>query len=349
MDVREAELFAALDRFESGDRPGGLQALERVVATQPRFRAARLIHASLVETGDLGKTRVDLTPRTKPTLLEDPTDEAYARLSYWLRRPPPGHLPEVLIEAAPDRTRVAVADATHSRLYLFGWSDGHWTMRADWYTSIGRGGTAKRREGDRKTPLGVYFVTMWVADQYLSEYYGAGALGLSYPNGWDRRRQRDGYGIWIHGEPRGLRSRPPGWSLGCLVISNAALKSLAEAIGEQSIPVIIADRLHWLAPHEHARHRDEWRKRVAALSGRSVPRRDLGIYGYPVGAADKSAMFLVEFRAGREGGRRWRQYWRESGDGTWRLAHEGPASFSEIHFEGLPRRMPPNGVRRYIP
>ena len=70
-----------------------------------------------------------------------------------------------------------VADAAHARLYLFDWSDGHWTMRADWYASIGRGGTAKRREGDRKTPLGVYFVNMWVADKYLSSTTAPGPSG----------------------------------------------------------------------------------------------------------------------------------------------------------------------------
>ena len=349
VDVRESALFAALDRFDTGDRPGGLDALERIVAEHPGFRAARLIHASLVETGDIDATLTALVPRTEWTLLEDPTDEAHARLSYWFRRPRPGHLPDVLIEAAPYRTKVVVADAAHSRLYLFDWSGGRWTMRADWYTSIGRGGTVKRREGDRKTPLGVYFVTMWVADKYLSEYYGAGALGLNYPNGWDRHRDRDGYGIWIHGEPRGLGSRPPRWSLGCLMVSNAAMKSLVEAIDDQSIPVIIGEGLRWLAPSEHARHRDEWRARVASLNGRAGSGRDAGIYGYPVGPAERSTMFLVEFLAGGEGGRRWRQYWQETEDGAWRIAHEGPASFREVHFEGLPKRMPPSGIRRYVP
>ena len=106
--------------------------------------------------------------------MKEPRGEAHARLAYWFDRPGPGHLPEVLIAAAADRTKVVVADTARSRLYLFDRSGGDWQLWGDWYTSIGRGGTAKRREGDDKTPLGVYFVTMWVGDRYLPELYGAG-------------------------------------------------------------------------------------------------------------------------------------------------------------------------------
>ena len=349
LDIREAQLFEALDRFDAGDRSGGLEALHHVTENYPDFRAARLIQGSLLETENLGAALVALTPRRVPSLLEEPTDEAYSRLSYWFDRPPPGHLPDVLIEAAPDRTKVLVADTAHSRLYLFDWSDGGWTKSGDWYASSGRGGPAKRREGDLKTPLGVYFVTMWVADRYLPDLYGAGALGLNYPNEWDLRRQRNGYGIWIHGEPHGLKSRPPRWSQGCLIISNLAIETLVAAIEEQSIPVIIGDRLRWLAPRDHESRRDEWTARIVSLNGARKANHNLGIYGYPVNPGETSNMILVEFHAEREGGSRWWQYWRENRAGVWRIAHEGPASFGEIHLKGLPPRMPPAGIDRYTP
>lgn len=349
LEVRETELFAALDRFRAGDRSGALDALDRVTDSYPNFRAARLIKSSLHETSDLRATLIDLTPRAVFSLLEDPTDEAYSRLSYWFERPPPGHLPAVLIDAAPDRTKVMVADTAHSRLYLFDWTEEGWTMQGDWYASVGRGGSAKRREGDLKTPLGVYFVTMWVAGRYLPDLYGAGALGLNYPNEWDRRRQRDGFGIWIHGEPRGVKSRPPRWSQGCLVVSNPALENLVKEIEEQSIPVIIGDGLRWLAPNDHKIRREEWRARIASLNDGNQGNGGLGIYGYPVGPGKEFSMVLAEFRTGPKDTGRWWQYWREHRDGVWRIAHEGRASFDEIHLQGLPPRMPPAGVDRYDP
>ena len=349
MEAREAKLFEALDRFGAGDRAGGFEALGRVTASYPDFRAARLIRESLLETESPEAALVALTPRPMLSLLEDPTDEAYSRLSYWFGRPRPGHLPSVLIEPAEDRTKVVVADTAHSRLYLFDWSDNDWTMQGDWYASIGRGGSAKRREGDLKTPLGVYFVTMWLEGRYLSDMYGAGALGLNYPNDWDRRRQRDGFGIWIHGEPRGTTSRPPRWSQGCLIVSDPAIEALVEAIGQQSIPVIIGERLRWLAPGVHASRRNEWRTRMASLNGRRTAHGGLGIYGYPVGVGGTSTMVLTEFRIGPGDGSRWWQYWREHTDGVWRVAHEGPASFDDIHLQGLPKRIPPNALDRYVP
>ena len=349
MDLREAELFAALDHFDAGDRPGGLESLYQVTANYPDFLAARIIQASLLNTEDLTETLLHLAPRADSSPMKEPRDEAYARLSYWFDRPGPGYLPDVLIEAGSDRMKVVIADTARSRLYLFDRSDGQWLMLGDWYASIGRGGTAKRREGDDKTPLGVYFVTMWVGDRHLPELYGAGALGLNYPNEWDERRRRNGYGIWIHGEPRGLKSRAPRWSRGCLTISNLALDAVARATGERSIPVIIGERLRWLELDEHESHRNDWLARISYLNGGEGVHRSLGIYGYPVAAGDESTMILVEFRNGRTGGRRWWQYWRENGDGVWRIAHEGPAAFRAIHHKGLPPRMAPGGLHRYAP
>ena len=246
VDTREARLFDALDRFDAGDRPSGFRGLDRLVGEHPDFRAARLIRESLIETENLEETLAALTPRPVVSLLEDPTDEAYSRLSYWFNRPPLGHLPDVLIEAVPGRSKVVIADTARSRLYLFDRSEAGWAMQGDWYTSIGRGGTAKRREGDLKTPLGVYFVTMWVAGRHLSELYGAGALGLNYPNGWDQRRRRDGFGIWIHGEPRGSRTtcrrssgRKASWrcSIGVAISpSSAGRRSAATSSGQPSAP-----------------------------------------------------------------------------------------------------------------
>ena len=349
MGLREAELFAAFDRFDRGERSAGLEALYQVTANYPEFLAARIIQASLLKTESLGGTLVELASRSGSGPIRESRDEAFARLSYWFDRPPPGYLPDVLIEAAPDRRKVVVADTSRSRLHLFERTDAGWAMVGDWYASIGKGGTDKRREGDKKTPLGVYFVTMWVKDRYLPELYGAGALGLNYPNGWDERLQRDGHGIWIHGEPRSLKSRPPRWSRGCLTVSNPALETLVRAIARESVPVIIGGRLRWLAPGEHERHRDEWLARIARLNGGEGAHRGLGIYGYPVHAGEASTMVLVEFAAADAGGQRWWQYWRENGDGMWHIAHEGLAGFRKIHHKGLPPRMPSGGLLRYAP
>jgi len=42
----------------------------------------------------------------------------------------------------------------------------------------------------------------------LSDFYGAGAYPVNFPNIWDRRKQRSGHGIWLHGLPKGIASEP---------------------------------------------------------------------------------------------------------------------------------------------
>ena len=95
---------------------------------------------------------------------------------------------------------------------------------ADYYISLGKNGIEKTREGDQKTPLGVYHVTANLPRKKLTDFYGAGAFPINYPNEWDRRQGRNGYGIWLHGMPSDIYSRPPRASDGCIVLTNQDLE-----------------------------------------------------------------------------------------------------------------------------
>ncbi|MCP4302937.1 MAG: hypothetical protein GY783_20320, partial [Gammaproteobacteria bacterium] len=52
------------------------------------------------------------------------------------------------------------------------------------YMSIGENGDGKQRNGDRRTPLGIYFVTEQLDTSKLHEKYGVTAFSLDYPNAW---------------------------------------------------------------------------------------------------------------------------------------------------------------------
>src|SRR4029077_15203825 len=108
----------------------------------------------------------------------------------------------------------------------------------------------KTREGDQKTPIGVYHVTANLPRQKLSDFYGAGAFPINYPNAWDRRLGRNGHGIWLHGTPSDTYSRPPRASDGCIVLANADLEAVARKLQIGSTPVVIADALDWARPGE---------------------------------------------------------------------------------------------------
>jgi murein L,D-transpeptidase YafK len=162
----------------------------------------------------------------------------------------------------PNQKYAVVVDAGRSRIYLYRNDDGvpHYVL--DYYATIGRLGFDKVREGDQRTPLGVYFVTGHMPREQLdrtmgarAELYGVGAWPLSYPNDWDRQQGRTGGGIWLHGVPYDTYSRAPNASNGCVALSNSDLEALGAYLGPGT-PVVITPRIEWIATSEWQARRD---------------------------------------------------------------------------------------------
>jgi murein L,D-transpeptidase YafK len=84
----------------------------------------------------------------------------------------------------------------------------------------------------------------------LPDLYGAGALPINYPNARDKRKQRTGDGIWIHGTPCYTYNRSPWASNGCIVLSNPDFLHIGNFIKpEISTPVVVAEQVNWIS-HE---------------------------------------------------------------------------------------------------
>ena len=119
---------------------------------------------------------------------------------------------------------------------------------ADFYVTIGKAGAGKQKEGDNRTPIGIYTISGFKSPRELTDFYGGGAFTLSYPNEWDTRQGRNGHGIWIHGSPSSTYSRTPRASEGCVVLANDDLTRLGQYIQTGKTPVIIAEQVEWVAP-----------------------------------------------------------------------------------------------------
>jgi murein L,D-transpeptidase YafK len=267
-DIGEVDrLFAdSLMEIRQNRLDSALSSINRLLERYPNFRLAQLVK------GDL------LLARAKPLATignalggnaqqADLREEAKVRIQAISDPISPTLIPEELLSLSSDIRYAMAVDASRARLYVFENTDQGPRRVADYYVTMGKLGIGKNREGDKRTPIGVYTITSFKPDGELEELYGIGAYPLSYPNEWDIRSQRNGFGIWLHGVPRNTYSRPPKASDGCVVLSNEDLMQLGRYITIGKTPVIIAPSLTWSDPESLAVARDElnesienWRK-----------------------------------------------------------------------------------------
>lgn len=132
-------------------------------------------------------------------------------------------------------------DVNSSRLFVYQNISDNLEFLSDYYVSIGKNGYGKQSEGDKRTPIGVYFLQGKI-NQLLPDKYGDGAFGLNYPNSFDILNNKTGHGIWVHGVPSNTYSRPPTSSDGCIVLSNRDLNNLTYILEKKDVPIIISDR-----------------------------------------------------------------------------------------------------------
>ena len=167
--------------------------------------------------------------------------------------------PAWLIEVPDSVTDILVAETDAATMRRFVRA-GDRIMEVDQrYMSIGLKGAGKERAWDKRTPLGVYFVTDSLDTSKLHEKYGVAAFPLDYPNAWDRLNNRTGYGIWLHGVDARNPDRPPLDTDGCLSVPNEELLKLVGRIEPTVTPVIVTQAMNWALPEDVAALRLEFR------------------------------------------------------------------------------------------
>lgn len=248
----EALIFRTLHEVSNNRLDVAITEIDKVIDTHPHFRLAHLIKGDLLLARARPLTTVGNAPGAPSDQLEDLREEARARLARIQRQRPVDLVPRYLVQMQPAQRHALVVDTAKSTLYVFENRGGEARYVADYYVTIGKNGMDKFKEGDKKTPLGVYHVTGNIAREKLhatygkaSELYGSGALPISYPNAWDRRQGREGYGIWLHGVPFDTYSRPPRASDGCVALTNEDFEVIAKYATVGVTPVIIAHGVEW--------------------------------------------------------------------------------------------------------
>lgn len=255
----EAMLAKVFQSIQRNQFDTALAQTDTLLRTYPNFRLGYLIKGDLLTAMSGTQVRSFGSASNAPSeRVADLRAEALTRLQAYREKPPTNRIPRYLLQMDADQKYALVVDARRSRLYLYQNDNGRPRFVADYYVTQGKLGTDKIKEGDKRTPIGVYHVTSKLPRERLSDFYGVGAYPISYPNEWDRMHGRDGHGIWLHGTPSDTFSRPPKASDGCVVLANADLARIASTLQIGVTPVIISNDVEWLSL-------DDWQIERTAL------------------------------------------------------------------------------------
>ena len=240
----EIQLLQVLDYMRNGDNENALIMAEQLSKNYPNFKLGKIIYADLMSSYLQKKPLLGSNSRDKE--LNDLKSEAKARINFNSIYKKQDLLPRSIIKLAENIEFAFLIELSKSRLYVVRNNNDKPEIIADFYVSIGKAGFNKNTSGDNKTPVGVYKITSYLIDEDLPELYGDGAYPINYPNAWDKRNNKTGYGIWIHGVPRDVYSRPPLTSEGCVVTSNHTLKKLKKYTSIGNTPVILVEKVNWI-------------------------------------------------------------------------------------------------------
>jgi len=357
----EGSLVRAIVGLREQGLKRALSEVDEMLARNPNYKLGYLIKGDLL-MASAGQPVAFTANGAPPADVLPLRDEARVRVKRYLETPPPtAELPATLLQLAPNQQHALVIDTSTNRIFVFANDLGRPRYVTDFYISLGKNGVEKQREGDQKTPIGVY--TLLPMKDKLPEFYGPGAYPLSYPNEWDKVNGRSGHGIWLHGTPSETYARPPWATDGCVVLTNEDLAKLSKYVDVSRTPVVIGPAVQWRAANQWEAEREaflsdfqRWRKDWESLdtdrylshysrefrsaqrdyTGWSAKKRqvtagktwikvgvnDVSLFEYPGERDLVMVSFEQDYRSNNLSKRTFkRQFWARE-DGHWRIVHE---------------------------
>lgn len=267
----EAQLVKSLQAINDNHLEIALSDVDNLLQTNPNFKLAHLVKGDLLMARAGAFENFGSAPNAPHDEIEGLREEAQVRLQRVLSQTDLKLKPRYLWQMDAEQKYALVVDSSRSTLYVYENVNGEPQYVTDFYITIGKLGTEKFSEGDQRTPIGVYFIKSALPREKLADFYGRGAYTLSYPNEWDRKNNRTGSGIWLHGTPSDTYSRPPRASNGCVVLANEDLDKIAPFLKAGITPVIIANQMSWSNEQDQNGRADllesveQWRKDWSSL------------------------------------------------------------------------------------
>lgn len=242
----DALLIEVYKNLSSNNLHNAQLKIDELTEAYPHFQLGHLIRGDLLLMHTQRVNSFGAAQNASAEKLKDFRAEASARLKAIREKPDPDLIPRSILQLRDDQKQILLVDAKRSRLYLYENTGNMPKLVMDYYISQGKLGINKLKEGDQRTPVGVYYITSRLAGTKLPDFYGPGALPINYPNDWDKINGRSGSGIWLHGVPSETFSRPPLASDGCVVLANPDFLSIADTIDIGKTPIIISEQVEFI-------------------------------------------------------------------------------------------------------
>ena len=155
----ESLLVKSLFEIQHRQLDSAMNNIEALLKINPNFRLAQLIKGDLLLARAQSISTLGNAADAPVARMDDLREEAKMRLQRYLEETPSQRIPQYLLQRQPEQKYAVIVDTSKSRLYLYQNVAGEPRYITDYYITIGKNGADKTREGDQKTPLGVYFVT----------------------------------------------------------------------------------------------------------------------------------------------------------------------------------------------
>jgi murein L,D-transpeptidase YafK len=136
-------------------------------------------------------------------------------------------------------TSFLVCDKNNSTLTIFKQDENATYKKKKVYNAFtGEVNGDKQREGDLKTPVGIYQIKDRLSKETkLDPFYGPLAFVTNYPNLYDSMRDKSGSGIWLHGLP--INQDRDDFTKGCIAIDNTSIECLDRNINIDKTVLVI--------------------------------------------------------------------------------------------------------------
>ncbi len=306
-------LVKSLLEITQGNTKQALDTVNELIRTTPNFKLAYLIRGDLISSqgralAAFGDPTSAESSEVSNQEIKGLREEARTRIDYYLSDKKTSLQPNLMVKLGAGQDHLIVVDAAKSRLFLYKNVDGNLQYVADYYVTIGKNGFGKQVQGDKRTPVGVYFAGKKLS-QPLDDMYGDAAYPLNYPNELDAFHNKTGSGIWLHGTPTNTYSRPPRASDGCVVLSKPDLKALEPILKTGQTPVIISSHIEWLeadstndaATKEQALQQaiEDWRKDWVSQNSDAYLSHYSNKFFYSDGGLDKWADYKRGIQASK--------------------------------------------------